>query len=290
VSRVTARSLTVLAPGPFTTVQDLGRPGLARWGVGRSGAADRGAAALANRLVANPEGAAVLELTMGGLVVRADAALTVALTGAETDGLLEQAGVPFGSPLAMAAGSVLRLGSPVVGLRTYLAVRGGVDVPPVLGSRSYDLLARLGPPPLRAGDVLPVAADPKGWPKVDLAPPGVPASRPVRLTGRAGPHLDAVEPASARQLADAVWSVSADSDRSGLRLDGSPLARRRVGEWPPEGLVRGAIQLPPSGQPVVMLADHPVTGGYPAIGALDDGSCDRAAQLRPGDWVRLLLG
>lgn len=281
-------SLTVLAPGMFTTLQDLGRPGLAAWGVGRSGAADRGAAALANRLVANRPAEAVLEMTMGGLAVLAEQAVTVALTGAPAPAELDGGAVAFAAPVPMPAGSMLRVGSPVSGLRTYLAVRGGLAVDPVLGSRSYDVLAALGPPPLQAGDILPIGPAPKAWPQVDVAPAPRPPARVTVLSGTFGPHLDALAPESRGGLTERTWTVSWDSDRSGLRLDGAELNRVDV-EWPPEGVVRGAVQVPPSGRPVLMLADHPVTGGYPAVGALDDASCDQAAQLRPGDRLRLVL-
>lgn len=285
----TAGALTVLEPGPMTTVQDLGRVGRSGWGVGRSGAADRGAAALANRLVANPAAAAVLEVTLGGLMVRAEADLTVALAGAPAPATLDGAPVGYAAPVSLAAGAVLRLAAPAAGLRTYLSVRGGIAVPPVLGSRSYDVLGRLGPPPVRAGDLLPVGRPPRRWPHVDVAPPPGLASGVVDLRGRAGPHLDALADGEAERLPRLVWTVSADSDRTGVRLDGAEVARRDPGEWPPEGLVRGAVQLPPSGRPVLMQADHPVTGGYPVVGALDEASADRAAQLRPGDQVRLRL-
>jgi biotin-dependent carboxylase-like uncharacterized protein len=286
---MTERGLLVLAPGPFTTVQDLGRVGRSAWGVGRSGAADRGAAGLANRLVANDPAAAVLETTFGGLVIRAQTALTLALTGAPAPADVDGRPVGFAAPHPVPAGAVLSLGRPSVGLRSYVAVRGGIDVPPVLGSRSYDVLARLGPPPLQAGDVLAVGPPPRALPHVDTAPSGAPSRGVVDLAGSSGPHLDAVTSDDARRLPRVVWTVTADSDRTGLRLDGPVLSRRDNREWPPEGLVRGAVQLPPSGRPVLLLADHPVTGGYPAIGALSDASCDQAAQLRPGDQLRLHL-
>jgi biotin-dependent carboxylase-like uncharacterized protein len=282
-------TLTALAPGMFTTLQDLGRPGLAAWGVGRSGAADRSSAALANRLVANPPQEAVLEMTMGGLAVLADHAVTVALTGAPAPAELDGTPVAFGTPVPVPAGSMLRVASPVSGLRTYLAVRGGFAVAPVLGSRSYDVLAALGPPPLQAGDILPVGPAPRAWPQVDVAPPARAPARVTQLSGTSGPHLEALEPGAQAALSERTWTVSWDSDRSGLRLDGIELPRVPDVEWPPEGLVRGAVQVPPSGRPVLMLADHPVTGGYPAVGALDESSCDQAAQLRPGDRLRLVL-
>lgn len=292
---MTGRWLEVLAAGPFASVQDRGRPGLAALGVGRSGAADRVSAALANRLVANGPGAAVLEATMGGLAVRAVGAVTVALTGADPSARVDGRAAAIGAPLALADGAELVLGVPGAGLRTYLAVRGGIRVPAVLGSRSYDVLSGLGPPPLRAGDRLPVGPEPRRWPVVDAVPwPQAHATTSdarsgVVLTGSLGPHAEAMTPDARQRLPVTWWVVGPDSDRTGVRLAGPPVARTAVAEWPVEGLVRGAIQLPPSGRPVLMLADHPVTGGYPAIGALDAHSCDRAAQLRPGDRLRLRL-
>jgi biotin-dependent carboxylase-like uncharacterized protein len=294
--------LDVLEPGPLTTIQDRGRPGRAAYGVGRSGAADRGAAALANRLVANPVGAAVLEITLGGVRLQAGAGVTVALTGARGEVLVGQQAVAFGAPLAVPAGAVLTIGPPAVGLRTYLAVRGGIDVPPVLGSRSRDVLAGLGPPPLRASDRLPVGPRPRRFPVVDLAPAATAAvAGPgdlMRLRGWWGPHDDVLDDGERLRLAGAHWSVSGASDRVGVRLEGTPVQRTDPAgtvdgadraEWPPEGLVRGAVQLPPSGLPVVMLADHPVTGGYPVVACLDDRSCDLVAQLRPGQAVEFAL-
>jgi len=184
--------IEVLETGPLALLQDLGRPGLAASGVGRSGAADRAALCLANRLVANPEHAAGVEVLLGGFAVRADAAHLLALAG----------GVPVGhhALLALRAGQMLRLGPPAVGLRTYLAVGGGIDVAPVLGSRSTDLLSGVGPAPLTAGDLLPVGAAPAGQPVVDLAPVALPTgggggvARVVRAAGgpggRARPPVD----------------------------------------------------------------------------------------------------
>ena len=150
-------------------------------------------------------------------------------------------------------------------------------------------MAALGPPPIQAGDLVPIGPAPKAWPHVDLGPPAREPARITVLSGSLGPHVDALEPDARAALTELSWTVSWDSDRSGLRLDGVELTRVSDLEWPPEGVVRGAVQVPPSGRPVLMLADHPVTGGYPAVGALDDLSCDRAAQLRPGDRLRLAL-
>jgi biotin-dependent carboxylase-like uncharacterized protein len=277
--------LTVLASGPLTTVQDRGRPGWASIGVTRSGAADRQAAALANRLVGNDAAAAVLEVTVGGLQVRAGRTLLVAVSGAPAPVTVDGRAAPFDAPLTLRPGQVLGLGNPAVGLRSYLAVRGGIGVPPVLGSRSTDTLSGLGPAPLRPGDVLPVGALAADEPVVDVAPVRAPSSRPV-LRVLPGPRRDWLAPAAWTALTAADWTVSPDSDRVGLRLAGPRLDRARTDELPSEGLVPGAVQVPPDGAPVLFLVDHPVTGGYPVLAVVTTDDLPAAAQLRPGDRVR----
>ncbi|MGL5818313.1 MAG: biotin-dependent carboxyltransferase family protein [Phycicoccus sp.] len=281
-------AVEVLATGPRCLLEDLGRPGYAAVGVGRSGAADVGAHRLANRLVGNPDECATLEVTLGGLVIRARGRMTVALTGAPAPASVGERGVAASSVLDLPDGTVLRLGAPVTGLRSYVAVRGGVDVPLVLGSRSTDTLSGLGPPPVAVGDILPVGPAPRTFPRVDHA------ARPEHhdgvarldvLTGPRAPWVGGIDP-----LARPVWRVGPDSDRVGIRLVGAVVDRveaHRDAELPSEGVVRGAVQLPPGGEPVVFLADHPVTGGYPVVAVLTSSAADRAAQLRPGDLVRL---
>jgi biotin-dependent carboxylase-like uncharacterized protein len=277
--------LTVLAPGPLSTVQDRGRPGWASIGVTRSGAADRSAADLANRLVGNDPAAAVLEVTAGGLQVRAGRALLVAVTGAPAPVTVDGRAAPFDAPLTLHAGQVLGLGTPPVGLRSYLAVRGGIDVPPVLGSRATDTLSGLGPEPVRPGDVLPVGGLAAEEPVVDVAPVRAPSTRPV-LRVLPGPRRDWLAAEAWTALTAQDWTVSPDSDRVGLRLAGPRLDRARTDELPSEGLVPGAVQVPPDGAPVLFLADHPVTGGYPVLAVVTTDDLPVAAQLRPGDRVR----
>ncbi len=272
------RTLTVLATGPLTTVQDAGRPGQGALGIGRSGACDRAAARLANRLVGNDPDAAVLEATLGGLVLRADADLVVTTTGARCSGA-------HNAPVALRAGRELRLGLPDTGLRTYVAVRGGVAVEPVLGSRSTDLLSGLGPPVLSPGDVLPVGSAAGPMPGVDLAPVPDPPGGEVTVRVLPGPRADWFPSPAA--LTGTAWEVTGESNRIGLRLAGAALQRSRTGELASEGMVRGALQVPPSGQPVLFLADAPVTGGYPVIGYVEDADVDRCGQLRPGQTLRL---
>ncbi len=270
------RALTVLATGPLATVQDLGRPGRAAEGIGRSGVCDRASAALANRLLGNPAGAALVEVTAGGLGVRAETALWVAVTGARC------AGAPHAAPVWLRAGHELRLGAPASGLRSYLAVRGGIAVEPVLGSRSTDLLSGLGPPPLATGDLLPVG-EPDGEPAaVDVAAVPEPAAGDVVVPVLPGPRADWFGEDAQALLTGTGWTVTGDSNRVGVRLAGPVLARRRAGELASEGMVRGALQVPPSGQPVLFLADHPVTGGYPVIGYVAEPDVDRCGQLAPG--------
>jgi biotin-dependent carboxylase-like uncharacterized protein len=279
--------IEVIEPGPLTLVEDLGRVGHAALGVSRSGAADRGSLRLANRLVGNPEDAAAFEVTLGGLVVRFHAAATFAVTGAPCALLVDRVAAAMNGPVTVPAGATLKLGAPVRGLRSYLAVRGGLDVPSVLGSRSTDLLSGLGPPPVAAGEEFPVGTAAVSAIVVDHAPvAGTPSSSTLEVLPTAALHRyfpgDEVD-----ALALTEYVVTADSNRVALRLHGRPLQRIDGMEAPPQGLVPGAIQAPPNGQPVVFLADHPVTGGYPVVGVLTPSSLAAAAQTRPGESLRL---
>ncbi|MBI3688714.1 MAG: biotin-dependent carboxyltransferase family protein [Actinobacteria bacterium] len=278
--------IRVIAAGPLATIQDLGRPGHAQLGVGASGAADRPSFRLANRLVGNPEGAPAIEVTFGGLAISSDRGMWVALCGAPVPATADGHTVPMNAPVHVPAGQLLRLGHPTTGVRTYLAVRGGIDVPAVLGSRSTDTLAQLGPAPLRAGQELPVGRCPTTHPNVEVAPvAGLPDEPVLRM--RRGPRWDWVDAGARAALARQRWLVGADSDRIGVRLVGPALHRERRDELPPEGLVAGAVQLPPDGQPIIFLADHPVTGGYPVIAVLLAADLALLAQVRPGQRVRL---
>lgn len=279
------RALTVLATGPLATVQDEGRPGRAAFGIGRSGACDRSAYGLANRLVGNEAGAAALEVTFGGLVLRASGDVVVVTTGARCAGT-----APHHAPISLGSGDELRLGAPASGLRTYVAVRGGFAVEEVLGSCSTDVLAGLGPPALGPGDVLEVGASAGPWPGVDVAPVPEPEGGEVTVDVRPGPRRDWFSDDAWSRVTGAAYEVSSDSNRVGVRLEGPVLERSRAGELPSEGMVRGALQVPASGAPVLFLADHPVTGGYPVIAYVVDADVDRCAQLRPGQRLRFRTG
>lgn len=279
--------IEVVASGPRTLVQDLGRPGWAQYGVGPSGAFDRGALRLANRLVGNREDAAGLEALGGGLVLRAVAPVVVAVTGA--DGLLTVSGraADRRAPLHLAPGDELALGHPSAGLRAYVAVRGGIAAPRTFGSASTDTLAGLGPAPVAPGDRLALGSAGSGHPHIDHAPQR-PSDGPLRLVP--GPRDDWFDDGALDLLLATAWTVTPQSDRIGVRLDGPALARRAgLGELPSEPVVTGALQVPPDGRPVLLGPDRPTTGGYPVIGVVIDEDLDRAAQLTPGDRVRFRL-
>ena len=286
----TDRALEVLATGPLALVQDLGRVGFAAVGVGRSGAADRDAFRLGARLLAQSYAAAALEVTLGSLSVRARGDLTLALTGAPAPAEVDGRGVGYCGPFTLPDGQILTLGTPRVGLRTYVSVRGGVNVPPVLGSRATDTLSGLGPEPVRTGDLLPVGPPPAGFPNVDQAPTAALSVETLLLHALPGPRDDwLADPAA---LTATHWTASSRSDRVGMRLEGEPLQYHvsRIGkELPSEGVVRGSIQVPAGGEPVVFLADHPVTGGYPVVAVVIDDDIDRAAQAVPGQQIRIVL-
>ncbi|AHC23649.1 MULTISPECIES: 5-oxoprolinase/urea amidolyase family protein [Mycobacteriaceae] len=280
-------TLEVLRTGPLALVEDLGRPGMAHMGVTTSGAADRRAHTLANRLVANPGEHATVEVTFGGFSARVHGGdVTIAVTGADTDPAVN--GVPFGTNSIHHArdGEVISLGAPHSGLRSYLAVRGGIDVAPVLGSRSHDVMSAIGPAPLRAGDVLPIGEHSTGFPELDQAPVGAISPEIVDLQVVPGPRDDwFVDPDI---LVRTNWLVTNRSDRVGMRLAGMPLEHSRPDrQLPSEGATRGAIQIPPNGFPVILGPDHPVTGGYPVIGVVTDEDIDKLGQVRPGQTVRL---
>jgi biotin-dependent carboxylase-like uncharacterized protein len=283
-------TIEVISPGALTTVQDLGRTGWAHIGVPRSGAADRPALRLANRLVGNADGAAVLETTLSGPRLRFSAGTVVALTGAVVDAFAGERPVPMDTAVTVAAGEMLKVGNAKLGLRTYIAFRGGIDVEMTLGSAATDLLTGLGPAPLARGDTLSMGTTwgerTAGAPAPER-PPSVELPQIAHLQIVLGPRDDWFTAESIERLATDPFTVNHASNRIGLRLDGVPIDRARGGELRSEGLVPGAIQVPPSGQPILLLADHPTTGGYPVIAVVVREDLPRAGQLRPGQQLRL---
>ncbi|WP_405404483.1 carboxyltransferase domain-containing protein [Paracoccus sp. Ld10] len=265
-------------------VQDAGRMGQAGQGVSASGALDLSALRRANRAVGNPAGVAALEITLGPVALRAEVAMTLALTGAATArvGGLVQSGA-----FALDAGDEVVIEPPASGMRSYLAMRGGFDVAPVLGSCATDTLAQIGPAPLTAGDALAPAGRPAGavtdsGPGPELPQAGAVVTLPVTM----GPRTDWFDAATVARFLAQDWTVTPQSSRVGIRLSGDALTRDDARELPSEGTATGAIQVPHSGQPVLFLADHPLTGGYPVIATLDPSALDLAGQLPPGVRIR----
>ncbi|MBT2484459.1 MULTISPECIES: urea amidolyase family protein [unclassified Microbacterium] len=291
------RRIEVVRSSLQLLVQDLGRPGHAALGVSASGVADRTAMRDANRAVGNDAHTAVLE-SVGGMLLRFQGAEVATVTGAtgaltltDRDGASRV--VPHGAPFALADGDELLFGHPERGLRYVVAVRGGIRALSALGSVSTDTLAGLGPAPLAAGDVVELG-DPRTAPH-SVAPLSIPRALPgpgetVELEITLGPRDDWFTASALETLTRQVWEVTPRSDRVGIRLAGEiPLERAVTGELPSEGAITGAIQVPPDGQPVLFLPDHPLTGGYPIIAAVTDRSLDIAGQLAPGVRIRLVV-
>lgn len=306
VFRPADEAFEVLATGLQAIFQDTGREGQASQGVSASGALDRKSYWLANRLVGNHRHAPAIEVLHGGFSLRALSPVVVAVTGVEgplelrhEDGSRWQAGRH--RPLALDPGDTLTLGAPEAGLRSYLAVRGGFRVEPVLGSVATDTLAGIGPEPLRAGQRLSVADAAKGPVMMheDITPPGLPrlspgtSATPVWLDMVLGPRTDWFDDESVAMLEQQDWQVTLQSNRVGLRLLGERPLRRAAAfegvELPSEGTALGALQVPANGQPVLFLADHPLTGGYPVIGCVVPYHLDLAAQLPAGALVRFRI-
>jgi len=279
--------LVVRQTGPLALIEDLGRPGLAHLGVPGSGALDRGAAMLANRLVGNPDGAAIIEILVGGFAARFEGETWFAVTGAWGSAALDGRAIAPYTATRATNGGALELGTAERGIRYVLAVRGGIDVPEVLGSRSRDTMAGLGPEPLVAGQVLAIGAEPgASVPLLDQEAAFPPPDGLVTLGVLPGPRADWFTDASRAALFDNGWRLSEQADRVGARLVGTPLARRVPGELASEATVPGSIQVAGDGLPTILLADRPVTGGYPVIAIVAPGSLDAVAQLRPGQAVR----
>ncbi len=289
--------LTVLDPGFGVTIQDRGRIGFARWAISPAGAADRGAMARANRLVGNTESAPVLELVGGGqrfhigddtTVALAGAPLNAAVTAPVADagtGLAPVRGIGPAHAFSLYAGDNLHLGRPWAGLRTYLAIRGGVAGRRVFGSASTDSMGGIGPPALVVGSEVLAGTEMVAAPRFEPVPQPTILTRPT-LRVLEGPRLDWMSAAATRLFTSADFVVSPLSDRIGVRLDGPEMQRRRTEELASEALLTGAVQLPPSGQPIIFGPDHPTTGGYPVIAVVIEADLDTVAQLRPGQAVR----
>ena len=288
-----APALRVLS-SPFPLLfQDRGRPGQTGQGVSASGALDQGAMARANRAVGNRSGQAVLELTLGPVRLQALAPVVLALTGAAT-ARIDGTPIPPGAAFAMDAGDVVTVAAPEAGMRSYLALRGGYRVAPVMGSAATDTLAFVGPAPLAEGAIIGAAA---ARAAAAVAATALPEPQPalpradavVTLPVTLGPRTDWFAPEIVARFLSQDWQVTPHSSRVGIRLQGDrSLTRDDAAELPSEGTETGAIQVPHSGQPVVFLADHPLTGGYPVIATLHPAALDLAGQIPPGARIRFV--
>lgn len=294
---IPARQVTVLRPGLLTTVQDGGRWGHQHLGVSVSGAMDVVAHGLANALVGNDRSAATLEVTMLGPELRFEQRTLIAVTGADLSATLEGAAVTLNSAVDCPSGSVLRFGARRTGARAYVAIDGGIAVPQVLGSRATHLTSRLGGfqgRALRAGDQLPCGRRQPDGEESRVGSPSrshdvkdVRRGGAVRLRVLPGPHVHLFEETALERLQSASLTVSTHSDRMGYRL--ATIARlgtrEDVGEMLSEATVMGAVQIPPSGQPILLMADRQTTGGYAQIAIVITADLPAAAQLAPGDHV-----
>ncbi|HET9835103.1 MAG TPA: biotin-dependent carboxyltransferase family protein [Rhodanobacteraceae bacterium] len=297
-------TIEVLKPGLLTTPQDLGRIGYTHLGVGHAGAFDLPALRLANALAGNPPGACVLEITLLGPTLKFHADAWIALTGASIVARTDEQAIPMWTPCFVRKNSVLALGAIRQGCRAYFAVHGGFDFEPVLGSRSLDVNAGFGPfgRPLRSGDMLETGSgsffpagpetsllfawnepdprwsiDPRPWFDADQ-------EHPLRLSP--GTHAHLLDASSRESLYAQSFRIAAESNRVGCRLEGEPLEFPEPVEIVSEACVAGTVQLPPSGQPIALGVEHPVSGGYPRIGQIAAVDLPRLAQRRPGDALR----
>lgn len=305
--------LHVLSPGLLTTVQDGGRHGFAAVGVGNAGAMDGVSLRLANLLAGNAQNTAALEITLRGPRLRFAADALIAIAGADIDVHCDGTAVPLWRPVLLRAGSELQFGGTRRGTRAYLAVAGGIDLPAVLGSRSTDINAALGPipRPLAAGDELACAAAPRSrcgdlWDAFEAGPreghadnrnvfwttwsldptPWFDADTAKPIRAIAGTHFDRLDPESQRALFGAEFRIGIDSNRVGCRLEGVPLRLAAPIELVSEGTAPGTVQLPPGGVPIVLTAEAPPTGGYPRVAHVIAVDLPHLAQRRPGDAVR----
>jgi KipI family sensor histidine kinase inhibitor len=287
-------AIEVLTVGLPVLFQDLGRAGQANQGISVSGAVDRSSFKAANRLVGNPVGTPALEISLGGFSFRMRGRGVMAVTGALAPITIvtaasEQLNAAHGEAIALDDGDIVSLGQPTAGMRSYLALRGGFDVTPVLGSAATDTLAQIGPASLGTGAVIGILPPASGstvatseLPAFDM--PGT--TETVVLDVVMGPRTDWFTQSAVENFLSQEWSVTPQSSRVGIRLSGEALERQNHAELPSEATVRGALQVPASGQPVLFLADHPLTGGYPVIANVARHHLDLAGQIPVGARIR----
>jgi antagonist of KipI len=284
--------ITILRPGMLTTVQDLGRWGLQGLGIPVAGPMDAYSHRYANGLVGNDETAAALEITLIGPELEVEGAVACAVSGARFDLTVDGVSVPLDAPFDIPARSRIRFGARRSGARATLAVRGGFDVPAVYGSRATSIISRIGPfggRALRAGDVLPVGREPRRA-RASRRPVCLPMPQGgARLRVIEGPHADMFDASALRTLCGARFVLTSSSNRMGYRLDGPPLRHAGGADILSDATPIGSLQVPASGQPILLMADRQTTGGYPKIATVITADLPLAGQLAPGDWIEFRL-
>jgi antagonist of KipI len=293
---MSSRSLTILKPGLFTTIQDGGRWGYQDQGVPVSGPMDRHAHRLANALVGNPPDAATLEATLLGPELRFDQPALIAVTGADLEAAIDDRPAAVGTAHRVESGGLLRFGARGSGTRAYIAIDGGIDVPPVLGSRSTHVVSGLGGidgRALRAGDRLALGSPNSQQGESRRGPLRSAVSGGARLRAMRGPQDHCFDESVFSWLTRTRFTISPRSDRMGYRLvPGSriPNPESRIpGTMISDAAFTGGIQIPPSGDPILLMADRQTTGGYPQIGTVITADLPLAGQLAPGDWIEFAL-
>jgi antagonist of KipI len=279
-------ALSILRPGMFTTVQDAGRWGFQSRGVPMSGAMDWYSHRLANRLLGNDHAMATLEVTLMGPQMRFETDTAFAVTGADFRLTLNDVPVEMNRMVEAGSGAILKFGERLRGARAYVAVAGGVDVPQVLGSRSTHVLTAMGGldgRALRTGDALLIGVRGKGrGVTATITPCPLPLTP---FTGGARLRVVVADEHLFARLASQRFQISPQSDRMGYRLDGASIADAQTGELISSAVPTGAIQVPPAGQPILLMNDHATTGGYAIAGVVITADLPVAGQLAPGDWI-----
>ncbi len=279
-------ALVIIRPGMLTTVQDLGRWGWQESGVPVAGPMDTYSHRLANRLVGNPEDAAALEITLIGPEVEASDAATCVVAGAHFEASVGGTAIDTSRPFIVPAGERLRFGARRRGARATLAIRGGIAVPPLMGSRSTSVVSRMGPVKgrqLAAGDVLPIG--PPSFTNVACGPPLVLPEGGARLRSIRGPHDGMFAAEALETLFKSRYLVTVHSNRMGYRLEGPSLRHLADADILSDATPIGSLQVPASGQPILLMADRQTTGGYPKIATVITADLPLAGQLAPGDWI-----
>jgi antagonist of KipI len=285
---MTLGSLLVVRPGLLTSVQDLGRFGHQATGVPAAGPMDSYSHRLANQLAGNEPGAATLEITLIGPELIVDADTTMAVAGAHFELTCDDRPVPIGASFSVTRGQRLKFGRIVEGARAYLAVAGGVQTVPMLGSRATHLVSRMGGfegRALMAGDRVPIAVDSSPRPSRKANGLTLPSKGRALLRVMAGPQADWFDTDALKTIAGVSFRISPQSNRMGYRLQGPPLIRVHDRELISEPLGIGAIQVPTAGEPILLMADRQTAGGYPKIGYVISADLPLAGQLAPGDFI-----